>query len=61
MRRPRSGNDRPRARLHEIANRVATGRHRVPIEAAVLLTRANATHACVERRDNRTKAVVTTD
>ncbi|MGQ4432486.1 MULTISPECIES: quinone oxidoreductase family protein [unclassified Streptomyces] len=48
----------PRADLRELAERVAAGTYRVPIETVVPLAEARAAHERLERRDNRGKIVI---
>lgn len=48
----------PRADLREIAERVAAGTYRVPVETVVPLERAREAHEQLERRDNRGKIVL---
>ncbi|WP_118082248.1 zinc-binding dehydrogenase [Streptomyces sp. CC0208] len=48
----------PRPDLRELAERVAAGGYRVPIEAVVALEEARAAHERLERRDNRGKIVL---
>ncbi|MEU0941697.1 zinc-binding dehydrogenase [Streptomyces canus] len=48
----------PRPDLRELAERVATGVYRVPIETVVALEEARAAHERLERRDNRGKIVL---
>jgi NADPH2:quinone reductase len=50
----------PREELREIADRVAAGRYRVPVEAAVPLERASEAHERLEQRGNRGKIVLVT-
>lgn len=51
----------PRADLRELAERVASGAYRVPIETVLPLERAREAHERLERRANRGKIVLTTD
>jgi NADPH2:quinone reductase len=44
--------------LRELADRVAVGGYRVPIETVVPLEEARAAHERLERRDNRGKIVL---
>ncbi|WP_406223065.1 zinc-binding alcohol dehydrogenase family protein [Streptomyces canus] len=48
----------PRPDLRELADRVAAGGYRVPIETVVPLEEARAAHERLERRDNRGKIVL---
>lgn len=48
----------PRADLRELAERVAAGAYRVPIETVLPLEQARAAHERLERRDNRGKIVL---
>jgi len=48
----------PRADLRELAERVAAGVYRVPVETVVPLDEAGAAHERLERRDNRGKIVL---
>lgn len=48
----------PRPDLRELADRVAAGDYRVPIETVVPLEEARAAHERLERRDNRGKIVL---
>lgn len=48
----------PRADLRELAERVAAGRYRVPVEAVFPLERARAAHERLERREHRGKIVL---
>ncbi|MEU6063809.1 zinc-binding dehydrogenase [Streptomyces sp. NPDC047082] len=48
----------PRADLRELADRVATGAYRVPIETLLPLQEARAAHERLESRDNRGKIVL---
>jgi NADPH:quinone reductase len=48
----------PRPDLRELAERVAAGVYRVPIETVVPLEEARAAHERLERRDNRGKIVL---
>ncbi|MFG2779578.1 zinc-binding alcohol dehydrogenase family protein [Streptomyces prunicolor] len=48
----------PRPDLSELAERVAVGTYRVPIETVVPLAEARAAHERLERRDNRGKIVI---
>ncbi|WP_405865435.1 zinc-binding alcohol dehydrogenase family protein [Streptomyces sp. NBC_00005] len=48
----------PRADLRELAERVAAGAYRVPVETVVPLEEARAAHELLERRDNRGKIVL---
>ncbi|MFD5626642.1 zinc-binding alcohol dehydrogenase family protein [Streptomyces sp. NPDC127072] len=49
----------PRADLRELAERVAAGTYRVPVETVLPLERARAAHERLERRDNKGKIVLT--
>ncbi|TXS54716.1 hypothetical protein EAO69_43705 [Streptomyces sp. me109] len=49
----------PRADLRELAERVAAGRYRVPVEAVFPLERARDAHERLERREHRGKIVLT--
>ncbi|MCZ1003788.1 zinc-binding dehydrogenase [Streptomyces mirabilis] len=48
----------PREDLRELAQRVAAGAYRVPVETVVPLDQARAAHERLERRDNRGKIVL---
>lgn len=48
----------PRADLRELAERVAAGRYRVPVETVFPLEQARAAHERLEQRDNRGKIVI---
>lgn len=48
----------PRPDLRELAERVAAGTYRVPVETVVPLEEARAAHELLERRDNRGKIVL---
>ncbi|MFF1674759.1 zinc-binding alcohol dehydrogenase family protein [Streptomyces sp. NPDC058256] len=48
----------PRADLRELAERVAAGTYRVPVETVFPLDRARAAHERLEQRDNRGKIVL---
>ncbi|MCX5563396.1 zinc-binding alcohol dehydrogenase family protein [Streptomyces sp. NBC_00038] len=48
----------PRADLRELAERVAAGTYRVPVETVFPLERARAAHERLEQRDNRGKIVL---
>ena len=48
----------PRSDLREIAERVAAGRYRVPVETVLPLERAREAHERLESRDNRGKIVL---
>lgn len=48
----------PRADLRELADRVATGAYRAPIETLLPLEEARAAHERLESRDNRGKIVL---
>ncbi|MFD9324823.1 zinc-binding alcohol dehydrogenase family protein [Streptomyces sp. NPDC060065] len=48
----------PRADLRELAERVAAGTYRVPVETVFPLERARAAHERLEQRDNRGKIVI---
>ncbi|MGW2515433.1 quinone oxidoreductase family protein [Streptomyces sp. NPDC001617] len=48
----------PRPDLRELAERVAAGAYRVPVETVVPLEEARAAHELLERRDNRGKIVL---
>jgi NADPH2:quinone reductase len=48
----------PRPDLRELAERVATGTYRVPIETVVPLAEARVAHERLEQRDNRGKIVI---
>ncbi|MFC9842381.1 zinc-binding alcohol dehydrogenase family protein [Streptomyces sp. NPDC060223] len=48
----------PRADLRELAERVAAGTYRVPVEAVFPLEQARAAHERLEQRDNRGKIVI---
>ncbi|NEB02669.1 zinc-binding dehydrogenase [Streptomyces sp. SID13726] len=48
----------PRPDLRELADRVAAGVYRVPVETVVPLTEARAAHERLEQRDNRGKIVL---
>ncbi|WP_431917900.1 quinone oxidoreductase family protein [Nonomuraea jabiensis] len=48
----------PREDLREIADRVAAGAYRVPVEAVFPLEQAGQAHQRLERRDNRGKIVL---
>ncbi|MFJ9863927.1 zinc-binding dehydrogenase [Streptomyces sp. NPDC101165] len=45
--------------LRELAERVAAGAYRVPVETVLPLSRARAAHERLESRDNRGKIVLT--
>ncbi|MFI1767043.1 zinc-binding alcohol dehydrogenase family protein [Streptomyces sp. NPDC020800] len=49
----------PRPDLRELAERVAAGAYRVPVETVLPLSRARAAHERLESRDNRGKIVLT--
>jgi NADPH2:quinone reductase len=51
----------PRPDLRELAERVAAGRYRVPVETVLPLERAREAHERLEDRANRGKIVLTTD
>ncbi|MFD4524312.1 zinc-binding dehydrogenase [Streptomyces sp. NPDC058470] len=51
------GYDR-RADLRELAERVAPGTYRVPVETVFPLEQARAAHERLEQRDNRGKIVI---
>ena len=48
----------PRADLRELAERVAAGTYRVPVETVFPLEQARAAHERLEQRDNRGKIVI---
>jgi NADPH2:quinone reductase len=48
----------PRPDLRELAERVASGAFRVPVETVVPLDEARRAHKTLERRDNRGKIVL---
>jgi len=48
----------PRPDLRELAERVAAGAYRVPVETVVPLEEARTAHELLERRDNRGKIVL---
>jgi NADPH2:quinone reductase len=48
----------PRADLRELADRVAAGTYRVPVETVFPLEQARAAHERLEQRDNRGKIVI---
>ncbi|MFJ4833590.1 zinc-binding alcohol dehydrogenase family protein [Streptomyces sp. NPDC088747] len=48
----------PRADLRELAERVAAGTYRVPVETVLPLERARAAHERLEQRDNKGKIVL---
>lgn len=58
--RQRHGWD-PRADLRELAERVAAGAYRVPVETVLPLAQARAAHEQLERRENRGKIVLAVD
>ncbi|MFF7356765.1 MULTISPECIES: quinone oxidoreductase family protein [Streptomyces] len=51
----------PRSDLRELAERVAAGEYRVPVETVVPLERARVAHERLESRDNRGKIVLSAE